>query len=518
MFWKRKKKRAEGELDLLETEEPMHASNGGQEEKLTTYKVALRIGAFDQAGSDGRQVTRANPVTGAIATTVSVASVADVQSAVDAAHQAFQSWSKTGPNHRREILLKAADIIQSKAAEFSAIVMAETGATKMWGGFNAKLGAEIMREAAAMTTRLVGETIPADRPGTLSLAIRRPVGVMVGMAPWNAPVILGVRAVAMPIACGNTVVMKASEACPMTHRLIVDCLIEAGLPEGVCNFISHDPADAPEIVEALVTHPKVKRINFTGSTKVGKIIAAHAAKDLKPVLLELGGKAPFVVLGDANLDEAVRAAAFGAFMNQGQICMSTERIIVDESVADRFVEKLKAKVGSFKTGNPAEEGVQIGGVVDIRTIEHVQSLLADAEAQGASIALRGEAEGSIMSPNLVDSVSQTMRLWSEESFGPIVCVARARDDAHAIELANDTEYGLSAAVFGSDISRAMEVADAIESGICHINGPTVFDEAQMPFGGVKASGYGRFGGTFGVDQFTEVKWMTINSKPLKYPL
>ncbi|MEM9570409.1 MAG: aldehyde dehydrogenase [Pseudomonadota bacterium] len=518
MFWKKKEKPAAvGEANTADIK-PKQAPRSHREEKLSLYNVALRIGGADAASSAGKTVIRTGPVTGDPVTTVEAASASDVNAAIEAAANAYKSWSQTGPNHRREILLKAADIIQSKAAQFSAIVMAETGATKMWGGFNAKLGAEIMREAAAMTTRLLGETIPADRPGTLSLAIRKPVGVMVGIAPWNAPVILGVRAVAMPIACGNTVVMKASEACPMTHRLIVDCLIEAGLPEGVCNFISHDPADAPEIVEALVTHPDVKRINFTGSTKVGKIIAAHAAKDLKPVLLELGGKAPFIVLDDANLDEAVRAAAFGAFMNQGQICMSTERIIVADSVADAFVEKLQAKVASFKSGNPAEDGVQIGGVVDVRTIAHVESLVADAEQHGANIVLKGTADGAIMSPNLVDKVTQDMRLWSEESFGPIVCVARATSDAHAVELANDTEYGLSAAVFGSDISRAMEVANAIESGICHINGPTVFDEAQMPFGGVKASGYGRFGGTFGVDQFTEVKWMTINSKPLKYPL
>jgi len=518
MFWKKKSKHASTNDMRANEPETRGASRNDQEDKLSLYNVSLRIGADDVPSSDRKTLSRVGPVTGDVVTTVAAAGVSDVNSAIESAHKAYQTWSQTGPNHRREILLKAADIIQSKAAQFSAIVMAETGATKMWGGFNAKLGAEIMREAAAMTTRLLGETIPADRPGTLSMAIRKPVGVMVGIAPWNAPVILGVRAVAMPIACGNTVVMKASESCPMTHRLIVDCLIEAGLPEGVCNFISHDPADAPQIVEALVTHPLVKRVNFTGSTKVGKIIAAHAAKDLKPVLLELGGKAPFIVLDDANLDEAVRAAAFGAFMNQGQICMSTERIIVAESVADEFVSKLKAKVESFKTGNPAEDGVQIGGVVDIRTIGHVESLVADAEQNSASIVLRGAANGAIMSPNLVDKVTQDMRLWSEESFGPIVCVARARDDDHAVELANDTEYGLSAAVFGSDISRAMEVANAIESGICHINGPTVFDEAQMPFGGVKASGYGRFGGTFGVDQFTEVKWMTINSKPLKYPL
>ena len=481
------------------------------------YEVALKIGGENRL-AQGRYFDRIDPVKGDVATRSAAASKEDVDDAVRAAHNAFGNWSQTGPNQRRQILLKAAEIIESRAADFSRIVMVETGATKMWGGFNAKLGAEIMREAAAMTTRILGETIPADRPGTLALAIRRPVGVMVGIAPWNAPVILGVRALAMPIACGNTIVLKASEVCPMTHRLLIDCLAEAGLPDGVCNFISNDPADAPEIVEALVTHEHVKRINFTGSTKVGKIIAELAARDLKPVLLELGGKAPFVVLDDANIDEAVKAAAFGAFMNQGQICMSTERIIVSESIADAFVEKLSARVAGYVTGNPAEEGVQIGGVVNVQTVDHVKALVADAEEKGAHALLKGEAEGAIMSPNLVDGVTRGMRLWTEESFGPLVCIARAKDDAHAAELANDTQYGLSAAVFGSDISRAMQVANAIDSGMCHINGPTVFDEAQMPFGGTKASGYGRFGGTFGVDEFTEVRWLTINSQPIRYPL
>jgi len=360
--------------------------------------------------------------------------------------------------------------------------------------------------------------MPSDRPGTLSLAVRKPVGVLLGIAPWNAPVILGVRSIAMPIACGNAVIMKASEACPMTHRLIVDCLIDAGLPAGVCNFICHDPGDAPKIVEALVTHPHVKRINFTGSTRVGKIVAALAAKGLKPVLLELGGKAPLVVLDDADLDEAVRAAAFGAFMNQGQICMSTERIIVAEPIADQFAEKFKNKVESLKTGAPQDDDVQIGGVVNLDTIAHVEALLADATQQGASVVVRGAADGAIMSPNVLDKVSQGMRVWSEESFGPIVCMTRARDDAHAIELANDTEFGLTAAVFASDISRAMKVAESIESGMCHINGPTVFDEAHVPFGGVNASGYGRFGGTFGVDEFTDVRWLTINTQPIRYPI
>ncbi len=483
-----------------------------------TYQVELLIGGQNRPASGGATIDRSGPVTGNVETTASAASVSDVEAAAEAAQKAFQNWSKTGPNHRRQVLMKAADLIEAKAGEFSAIVMAETGATKMWGGFNAKLAAEIVREAGAMTTRLTGETIPADRPGTFSFAVRKPVGVMVGIAPWNAPVILGARAIAMPIACGNSVIMKASEACPMTHRLIVNCFVEAGVPEGVINFISNNPSDAPEIVEALIINTHVKRINFTGSTKVGKIIAGLAARELKPCLLELGGKAPFIVLDDADLDEAVRAAAFGAFMNQGQICMSTERIIVQEKVADAFADKFHAKVATLTAGDPAGEPQPMGGLVDRRTVDHVEELIADAEGKGANILLRGAAAGAVMQANVVADVTDDMRIWSEESFGPVVCLARASNDEQAIAMANDTNYGLSAAVYASNISRAMKVADAIESGICHINGPTVFDEAQMPFGGVKDTGYGRFGGTFGIENFTEIKWMTINSDPIRFPI
>lgn len=483
-----------------------------------THQVNLSIGGQDRAAQSGATVSRTGPVSDKIETVSAAASPDDVDAAAIAAHAAFGSWSKTGPNHRREILLKAADNLARRAAEFSAVVMAETGATSMWGGFNAKLAAEIVREAGAMTTRITGETIPSDRPGTFSFALRKPVGVMVGIAPWNAPVILGARAVAMPIACGNTVILKGSEACPMTHRLIVDCFIEAGLPDGVINFISNDPKDAPQVVEALVTHPLVKRINFTGSTRVGKIIASQAAKFLKPCLLELGGKAPLVVLDDADLDQAVNAAVFGAFMNQGQICMSTERIILQQSIANAFAAKFSTRVKSLLAGDPAGPSMPMGGLVDLRTVKHIQSLVADAEAKGAKVLLRGTAEGAIMQASVIADVNDSMRIWSEESFGPIVCLARANCDDEAVAMANDTAYGLSAAVFASDLSRAMKVADAIDCGICHINGPTVFDEAQMPFGGVKDTGYGRFGGSFGVDSFTEVKWMTINSEPIRYPI
>lgn len=380
------------------------------------------------------------------------------------------------------------------------------------------LASGMIREAGALTTQISGEVIPSDKPGCIAMALREPAGVVVGIAPWNAPIILGVRAIAVPLACGNTVVLKASEQCPRTHALIVEAFLEAGFPAGAVNLVTNAPADAGEVVGALIDHPAVRRINFTGSTAVGKIIARRAAEHLKPVLLELGGKAPLLVLADADLDEAVKAAAFGAFMNQGQICMSTERIIVVDSVADAFVQKFSAKVATMPVGDPREGKTPLGAVVDLKTVKHVEGLVADAVAAGARAVNGGPANGVLMPATVVDGVTAAMRLFREESFGPVVAVIRAKDEEDAIRLANDTEYGLSASVFTRDIARGLKVARRIQSGICHVNGPTVHDEAQMPFGGVKGSGYGRFGGKAGIDAFTELRWITVETEAGHYPI
>jgi benzaldehyde dehydrogenase (NAD) len=465
-----------------------------------------------------RTFERRNPVTGDVATTASAATIADANAACDAAQAAFPAWSGLGPNARRALLMKAATELEARAPQFIEAMMGEIGATQGWAGFNLMLAAGIVREAAAMTTQIGGEVIPSDKPGCIAMALREPVGVMLGIAPWNAPIILGVRAIAMPLACGNTVVLKASEQCPRTHALIVEAFQAAGLPEGVVNLVSNAPEDAAEIVGALIDHPAVRRINFTGSTHVGKIIAKRAAGHLKPVLLELGGKAPLIILDDADLDEAVKAAAFGAFMNSGQICMSTERIIVVESVADAFAAKFKDKVGAMAVGDPREGKTPLGAVVDQKTVDTVRNLIGDALANGAETLVGGEAKGVLMPAHVLDKVTASMKLFRDESFGPVVGITRARDEAHAIALANDTEYGLSAAVFTRDTARGLRVARQIQSGICHINGPTVHDEAQMPFGGTKASGYGRFGGKAGVDSFTELRWITIETLPGHYPI
>ncbi len=461
---------------------------------------------------------RINPLTGDVASSADAMTAAQMPAIAALAGAAQPAWAAQGPNARRAILLRAAEALEARKDAFVEAMMGEIGATAGWAMFNLNLAAGIVREAASLTTQIAGEVIPSDKPGCLAMSIREPVGVVLGIAPWNAPIILGVRAIAVPLACGNAVILKASEQCPRTHALIIEAFAEAGFPEGVVNVVTNAPADAAEVVGALIDAPEVKRINFTGSTAVGKIIATRAAGHLKPCLLELGGKAPFVVLEDADLDEAVKAAAFGAFMNQGQICMSTERIIVVEAIADAFAEKFAAKVASMATGDPREGKTPLGAVVDRKTVDHVNALIEDALAKGAQLLTGGMGESVLMPATVVAGVTSAMNLYRDESFGPVVALIRARDEDHAVEIANDSEYGLSAAVFTRDTARGLGVARRIRSGICHVNGPTVHDEAQMPFGGVGASGYGRFGGRQGIDSFTETRWITMETQPGHFPI
>ena len=482
-------------------------------------KSQLMIDNQSVAAKSGATFTRNHPQTGEVVTSAAAGGVEDALAAVNSAQTAFQSWRNSAPSERRRLLLKAADVLESKTPQFIEAMGAEVGASGLWAGFNVHLAANLFREAAGMVTQIQGETIPTDKPGTLSMTVRQPVGVVLSIVPWNGPVVLAARAIAYPIACGNTVVFRASEASPKTHTLVADALVEAGFPPGVLNVVTNAPKDAPEVIDALIAHKAVRRINFTGSTHVGRIIAQKAATQLKRCLLELGGKSPQVVLDDANIDEAVKAAVFGAFLYQGQICMSTERLVVDEAVADEFVAKFAARAKELVMGDPrVNPACVIGPMVSRESGTRLNAMIDDALAKGATLACGGKADGAIMPATIVDHVKPGMTIYGDETFGPITTVVRVKGVEEAVAVANDSDYGLSAAVFGRDVTRALDVAMRIESGSVHVNGSTVQNEAQAPYGGTKNSGYGKFDGRAVIDEFTELKWITIEPSAQSYPV
>jgi acyl-CoA reductase-like NAD-dependent aldehyde dehydrogenase len=480
--------------------------------------VQLLIDNVKQPASGGKTYQRLDALSGKTVTTGAAASVEDALKIAQSSQMAFKKWSKVGPTERRRLLLAAADVLESKMPQFCSVMAEEIGASQLWAQFNVGASANLLREAAALTTQIKGETIPTDKPGTLSMTLRQPVGTVLSIVPWNGPVILGARAIAYPLACGNTVIFKGSENSPRTHELLAEAFIEAGLPAGVLNFLITAPEDAAAVTEVLIGHDTVRRVNFTGSTHVGRMIAQTSAKHLKRCLLELGGKAPFVVLDDADLEGAVNAAIFGAFLYQGQICMSTERFVVDESIADAFVEKFADRVRRLEQGNPVDSpSCVIGPVIAQGAVQRINQLLDDAIGKGAKIVAGGLGDQALMSPTLVDRVTAAMAIYDEETFGPVTTIVRVKGAEQALEVANDTAYGLSSAIFSRDISRALDLASRLDAGCVHINGATVQNEPQAPYGGMKNSGYGRFDGSAVLEEFTEVKWVTVEPSDQPYP-
>ena len=466
----------------------------------------------------GKTIQRLDPVSAKLVSTAAACTLEDAKRLAASSERAFRKWSKTGPTERRRLLLAAADVLEAKMSEFCRIMAEEIGASQLWAQFNVGASANLLREAAALTTQIKGETIPTDKLGAFSLTLRQPVGTVLSIVPWNGPVILGARAIAYPLACGNTVIFKGSENSPRTHALVADAFIEAGLPAGVLNFLITAPEDASAVTEALVAHDTVRRVNFTGSTKVGRMIAETCASHLKRCLLELGGKAPFVVLEDADIDGAVNAAVFGSFLYQGQICMSTERFVVDQRVADEFVSKFSERIGKLELGDPtASPTCVVGPVIAQGSVKRINHLIEDALGKGAVIAAGGIADSALMQPTLVDRVTKDMEIYDEETFGPITTIVRVDGAEEALEVANDTAYGLSSAIFSANVSKALELASRLDAGCVHINGATVQNEAQAPSGGMKQSGYGRFDGSAVIDEFTEIKWVTVEPSDQPYP-
>ncbi len=459
-----------------------------------------------------------NPFTGATIGTVASGNRADAHRAVEAAGEAFAAWARTAPALRQRIFLDAASILERRRDEVVGLLAAETGCTFGFAMFQMGFVPGLFRQAAGLAYAPLGQVLPSDNPGTFAMGIRRPVGVVAAIAPWNAALILSARSIAAPLVAGNTVVLKPSQDSPFVGGLLwAEIFAEAGLPAGVLNVITHAHGAGSEIGDEFAENPKVRRINFTGSSSTGRRIAEAAGRNLKRVVLELGGQNPLIVLGDADLDYAVNAAAFGAYLHQGQICMSTRRIIVEAPIADEFTARLAAKVSGLKMGDPAEMDTIIGPLINQEAFDVVSSRVQAAVKSGAKLLAGGTSTGLTYAATLLADVPDSSDLARHETFGPVAVLDVVANTDEAIARANSTAYGLSAGVITSDPDKGLALADRIEAGIIHVNDQTVGDEPQMPFGGVKDSGWGRFGGAAALDEFTELKWITVQSGSHPFP-
>jgi acyl-CoA reductase-like NAD-dependent aldehyde dehydrogenase len=459
--------------------------------------------------ADGKTFEDLDPFTGDAVARPAAAGRADAKRAVEAAAEAFPEWSQSPPAERQRIFLNAAQVLEGRHDEIVSWLARETGSTFGFALFQMGFVAGLLRQAAALAYAPIGQVIPSD-VGAFSMGLRRPVGVVGAIAPWNAALILSARSIASPLALGNTVVLKPSELSPYSGGLVWgEIFRDVGLPAGVLNIVTHAPGGAGEIGDELVENPHVRRISFTGSTAVGRKLAEAAGRNLKRVVLELGGYNPLIVLADGDLEYAVNASAFGAYLHQGQICMSARRIIVERPIADEFVQRLAEKTKGLKAGDPKEPDTIIGPLISEAALECVKGRVDDAVSRGAKLLAGGEADGPVYRATLLAEVPADSDLAKNETFGPVAAVEVVENADEAVERANATSYGLASGIITSDADKGLALAQRIEAGIVHINDQPVGDEPQMPFGGVKDSGWGRFGGTAAIEEFTELRWITV---------
>lgn len=476
------------------------------------------IGGKWVESSSGKTFDDLNPFTGEVFAQVPAGSRDDARQAIDAAKAAFPDWAASPPGKRREIFLKAADVMERRQDELVKAMMEEVGGSIGISMFQMGFVPGLYRMAAGAGYDVKGEIIPADHADSFFMAVRQPAGVVSCFAPFNVPYILGSRSFAFPMAYGNTIVLKPSEEAPLTGGLLLaEIFEEAGLPPGVLNVITSTRDGAADVGDEMIANPSVRRISFTGSTEVGRIIAEKAGRHLKRAVLELGGKDPLIVLGDADLDYAIDAAAWGAFLHQGEICMSTERVIVEKSIAKEFTERLKQRAQELPMGDPTDPAIAIGPLINQAAVDKVHSHVQEAVAGGAKLVTGGQYDNLVYHPTVVSDVDPGMRLFREQTFGPVAPIVVVKDRDEALAVANDSEYGLSSGIITDDFTRALDMALKLETGMVHINDQTVNDEPQAPFGGVKGSGYGRFGGGAALDEFTELRWINVQRHPRTFP-
>lgn len=473
-----------------------------------------------QNSESGASFDDFNPATGELVATIADAGDHDIDAAIAAATAAQPGWAATPPAARVALFQKAADLFEQRMQSFAEVLMAETGSGFGKSMFEcAGLSLIALRGVGALATQEIGEIYPSNIPGKVNRTLRTPKGVVGVVSPWNFPLYLSLRGFIYAVALGNTAVLKPSEDSPVSGGLMLAELFEdAGFPPGVINVITTSRAGAAKVGDAFVNDARVNVISFTGSTAVGKMLNTACAAVFKPIILELGGKNPVIVLDDADLDRAVNLAFFSTYLHQGQICMSAGRILVARSLHAAFVEKLAAKTQHFVPTAPQEQTCVIGPVINQRQLSRITGLVESAKLSGAKVVLGGEAEGPFFKATILDGVTPDMSIWHDEIFGPVACISTFDTDEEALAMANDTPYGLTASIVTGDLTRGEMLAERVNAGMVHVNDSTVHDEPHCPFSGMGASGGGaKWGPKGAIEAFTNQRWITTQRVPYDLP-
>ena len=466
----------------------------------------------------GRTFDDLNPYSGEVFAQIPASSGADAQRAIEAADKAFPAWAAMGARARQALFLKAADILERRADEVVLIMAQETGAANSFSRFQIQWAVGLLRQAAGYPYLPGGEIVQSDTPGVFAMAIRKPLGVVGGISPWNGALALGFRTIVAPLACGNTVVLKPSEDAPVCAGLLMgEIMTEAGFPAGVLNVITHAPGQVGPIADQLFESRKVRAYNFTGSSATGSMLAARAGKHLKRISLELGGYNPMIVLKDANLEYSVDTAIFAAFFHQGQICMNTRKILVERSLFDEFLERFVIRAKAIKAGDPTDPKNKIGPLINDQAVAKVKMGIEQAVAKGARVMAGGACVGRCFEPTVLIDVPTDAPIHCEEVFGPVVLIEPFDTEQEAVEKANGTDFGLSASIMTADVWKGITLGGQVQAGMVNVNGPTMGGEPQIPFGGVKDSGWARFG-RWAVDMFTDLNLVTVSQHKRQYPL
>ena len=470
------------------------------------------------AAAGGATFNDMNPYNDTVFAEIPASSEVDAQRAIDAAAQAFPAWAAMGARERQSLFLKAADILLRRADEIVLLMAGETGCANAFSRFQIQWAVGLLRQAAGYPYLSNGEIVASDTPGVFAMAVRKPLGVIGGISPWNGALALGFRTVVAPLACGNTVVLKPSEDAPICAGLLMgEIMTEAGFPAGVLNVVTHAPGQVAPIADTLFERREVRAYNFTGSSATGSILAARAGKHLKRISLELGGYNPMVVFKDADLDYSVDTAIFAAFFHQGQICMNTRKILVERALFSDFLERFVARAKAIKAGNPSDPTTQIGPLINDQAVANVKHAIAQAVKMGARVLAGGNCAGRCFEPTVLVDVPADAPIYCEEVFGPVVLIEPFDSESEALEKANGTQFGLSASVMTGDVWKGVTFGGGIQAGMVNVNGPTMGGEPQIPFGGVKDSGWARFG-RWAIDMFTDLNLVTVSRDKRKYPL